>query len=164
MDTFIDQSGQTWTKKDIIKINAKKLLNERLNNLKISKQKQAKFLSLYAEHLNISKCARKLGVRREAINKTRKLDPAFDEACKELEKMVCDDLKETMVIVGNQSTRDGYNDRFRYLQAHDPAFAPKPEIQINQQFNINDPDIEIKQILNQVDAQQIAVKSSKNKD
>ena len=109
---------------------------QRLNNLKITPIKQKRIINLYSQSSNLNKVAKKVGISLRAIYKTMERDPEFKEQIENIRLGFCEDMKDAMVLNGTIPDAQGQNDRHRYLQAYDPAFAKNTEIQINQQFNL----------------------------
>ena len=109
----------------------------RLAKLKMTKAKQDKFIDLYSQFPNMTKCARQVGISLQGVRNTINRDPEFKalvEACRD---NISEDLIGTMVLVGSQPDARGANDRHRFVQAFHPAFKKTPEIQINTQVNLD---------------------------
>ena len=123
---------------NLTKFDPKEL--RRLNNLKLTKAKQNRFLDLYSQYPNMTKCAKQVGVSITAIKNTQARDPEFKKLMEDARNNISEDLKYAMVKVGSQHDARGSNDRFRWLQAYDEDFKIKPTIQLNQQINITAQD------------------------
>ena len=108
----------------------------RLNNLKMTQAKQNKFIDLYSQFPNMTKCARQVGISLKAVRNTMERDANFKELVTACRDNISEDLKEAMVLVGSQTDARGANDRHRWLTAYDPAFKKTPEIQTNIQVNL----------------------------
>ena len=105
---------------------------------KLTRKKKLDFLRLMAKDFNVSGNAAKIGVHRNAINYLIKNDEQFNEALNEVKDAWLDKSEESGFKVAVQPTREGYNDRKLFLTAHRPqTYSTKPDIQINQQINID---------------------------
>ena len=108
----------------------------RLAGLKMTKAKQNKFIDLYSQFPNMTKCARQVGISLQGVRNTINRDPEFKalvEACRD---NISEDLIGTMVLVGSQPDARGANDRHRFVQAFHPAFKKTPDTVTNIQVNL----------------------------
>jgi len=121
----------------------------RLANLKMTKAKQNKFIDLYSQFPNMTKCARQVGISLQGVKNTMARDPEFKALVQACRDNISEDLKEAMVLVGAQPDARGANDRHRWLTAYDPAFKKTPDIQVNTQVNIESSG-QVKSILSRI--------------
>ncbi len=151
----------------IHKIDVKELA--RLNKLKLSRVKQKKFLELYKEYRNRTKCANRIGVSYSAIRKTIDNDERFEEEVAEIDAGTCDAMEEAMVVVGTTPDTRAHQDRIRYLQAHRPEkYANKPETAIQVNISTEHGQISLNNLLDKPsnhpqDADFTILSSKKNK-
>ena len=123
---------------------------KRLNGLVMSKTKQNKFISLYSQFPNMTKCAKQVGISITSVKKAMRLNSEFKELVMACRDNISEDLKSAMVSVGAQEDARGANDRHRWLQAYDDDFKKQPDqIQVNTQINMQS-DGQVKSILSRI--------------
>ncbi len=153
---FVEDLKQEWNIKDkkkeisqsestLTKFDPKEL--ERLSKLKLTPIKQKRVINLYSQSSNLTKVARKVGISLRAIYKTMERDSEFKQKIMDIRAGFCEDMKDAMVVVGTSPDARGANDRHRYLQAYDPAFAKSPETAIQVNITSENAHIELKNLL-----------------
>ena len=109
---------------------------------KLTRKKKIQLLKQLEQEFNISKAAAIVGIHRKAVNYLMNHDPMFKEAVNDVKEAWLDQSEGSGLRVAIQPTREGFNDRKLFLSAHREAYKPKPEIQINQQFNLQEGEVD----------------------
>jgi len=116
-------------------LNLKKLA--KLKQHPMSKKKQVLFLQYFAQSFNITKCAHKAGVSRQAVYQTIEQDEEFRKQFNEIKQAYLDTIEEASLYVSLQKDARGFNDRKLLLQAHRPeVYNPKTQVEINQTLTL----------------------------
>jgi len=105
---------------------------------KMTRPRKVKFLKHLLEHgWNMSASANHVGMTRRGVDYSINADEQFKQAFLEVREAYLDKIEETAFRVATIPTRDGYNDRKLALSAYREQYRNNPEIQINQQINID---------------------------
>lgn len=90
-------------------------------------ENKSKFLRLAIEYWpNITAICKACGISRDTYYNHRKMDPAFDQALKDIDDMVCDELENVLRTEGAKPK--GFLDRMAYLRAHRPELYDKAKV------------------------------------
>ena len=133
--------------------------------LKLTVEKQKRFLELLHQEYNWTKAAAMIGVTRKAIEYLYKRDERFKESVELVKESWMDRCEESGLQVASIPTREGYNDRKLFLAAHRIRYQQKPEIQQNILIHAGDQETTITQILQDHMPQTVTLsKPKENKD
>ena len=114
---------------------------------KITKQKKLEFLRYLAENYNISACAAKIGVTRQAIQYLMNNDEQFRIAVYQIRDGFLDQAEESGFYVALQPSREGFNDRKLMLQSHRQEYQPKLEINDKHTFSVDSSIIDLRKFI-----------------
>ncbi len=124
------------------------LQNDNAWTKKLTKVNQLKVLQFLTKSFNLSKAAASVNTTRNSLLRLIDRSPEFKRNFEEIERFHVDNCKESMFIVANNPTRDGFNDRKFALQAYEPnLFGNKVEINKNQHVTIDMNIREMNQVL-----------------
>ena len=109
---------------------------------KLTKPKRVKVLESLSKEWNVTKAASKIGVSRQAVFQLVERDPIFKKAFQAIEQAYLDKIESVSVDMACTPTREGFNDRkLQLMSRRREVYGQQPEVQINQQFNFNDPTL-----------------------
>ncbi len=97
-------------------------------------ERKFKFVKLFREIFNITKCCEIIGINRMTFMHHREHDPAFKSAIYENKEVVCDNLEETAYKTALKA--EGVRDRWRILETYRPDVWGKQDQQ-NHSITIN---------------------------
>lgn len=102
---------------------------------KLTRAKLEKFLQFYIETPNFTKACAHIKVSRFAIHYALDNNPDFKNAFEQVKEALNDNVRETIITMSLQPSREGYNDRKLYAEANLPEYKRNAEIQVNVQVN-----------------------------
>ena len=111
-----------------ITLNVGKSLRKTTSKLSGTKRKQ--ILEYLYKSWNITKAAQSVGVTRQAVEYHLKRNDQFRHAADLIKEMHTDNVEEVCLQVACLDTREGFNDRKLWLQAHRDIYGPKQEIKV----------------------------------
>lgn len=108
-------------------------------------EKKSEFLRISIEFWpNLSHICAAVGVARSTVYLHRKSDPAFNQALKDIDDMVCDEMEATM---RNQGIKpQGFLDRMAYLRAHRPELYDRAKVVKIEGYKMGDGEKEKRMI------------------
>ena len=128
---------------EIITVNVPMQVGKPLRKgAKLTGLKRKKILEFLAKEWNVSKAALLAGVTRHAIIDLAERDLTFKESMQRIKDYYIDNVESIGLTVATIPSREGFNDRKLMLTSHRDEYKPKPEIQINQQFNFNEGEMD----------------------
>jgi len=110
-------------------------LKESPRAIKLTRRKQENFLRFYAETPNMTKAAAHVGISREAIYKALDNHPDFAHAFEQLKEAQKDNVREVILSMGSQPTRENFNYTKLFAEAQLPEYKKNAEIAIAIQVN-----------------------------
>jgi hypothetical protein len=105
---------------------------------KLSRAKQKKFLQFYAQTPNITKAAANIGLNRQIIYRALENNPDFANAFNEIKEAKNDDVRETIITMAVQPTREAFNYTKLYAEANIPEYKRNPDTVVAIQINTSE--------------------------
>jgi hypothetical protein len=102
---------------------------------KLTVPKQKLILEFLAKRWNYTKAAAAAGVNRKAISHHIDNQTNFGQAIMMLKEAKDDDVREVIITMATEASREGYNDRKLYAEANLPEYKRNAEIAVNIQVN-----------------------------
>jgi hypothetical protein len=103
---------------------------------KLTIPKQTKILKFLAKRWNFTKAAASVGVDRKAISHHIENETDFGKAILALKEAKNDDVREVIITMASEPTREGFNDRKLYAEANLPEYKRNAD-QINVAVQVN---------------------------
>jgi len=97
---------------------------------KLTSKKRKQILEFLSKDWNMTRAAASVGVSREAVYQLINRDPKFASAYNQIKEAYTDVIEHACLSVASQPTREGFNDRKLWLQAHRDIYGPKQEIKV----------------------------------
>jgi hypothetical protein len=125
-------------------------LKESTRVIKLTKSKQQKFLQFFAHTPNLTKAAAHIKVSRLAIYHAIESNPNFAQAFNQLKEAINDDVREVIITMAIQPSRESYNHTKLYAEANIPEYKRNPDTIVAIQVNTTEAVGELHGMLNKI--------------